>query len=90
VVETRAARLDLQERSYYYFAKPLYTVLPKPGEFYKTVQFLLTSQETTAKESSDLRAAQAKLNPWAPVFSSAVFTAVMLGLGCLYMARQEF
>jgi hypothetical protein len=89
-VQTIAARLDFQERGYYYGAKPLYLVLPKPGEFYKTVQYLLTKQETSAKETGELTAAQTKLNPWSPVWSSALFTAVMLGLGCIYMSRQEF
>ncbi|MCE9529237.1 MAG: hypothetical protein K8R36_24585, partial [Planctomycetales bacterium] len=29
-------------------------------------------------------------NPWSPVWSSAIFMAVMLALGCAYMQWQEF
>jgi hypothetical protein len=85
-------KLDLQERAYYYVIRPLYLALPKPGEFYKTVQFLLSDKQTTAasEETDNLSAAQKKLNPWTPVWSSLIFTLAMLGFGCWYMARQEF
>jgi hypothetical protein len=90
-VRTLAAKLDLQEKVYYYTIKPLYLALPKPGEFYKTVQYLLTDQQTADQaEGDELAGAQKKLSPWTPVWSSAAFIGVMLGLGCLYIRRQEF
>jgi ABC-type transport system involved in multi-copper enzyme maturation permease subunit len=92
VVRDWAPKLDVMERTYYYVIRPLYLLLPKPGEFYKTVQYLLLDEKTTSasEESDNLSAAQKKLNPWSPVWSSAIFTLVMLGLGCWYMQRQEF
>jgi WD40 repeat protein len=90
-VRTLAARLDLSERAYYYAIRPLYLVLPKPGEFYKTVKYLLTDQETEeSTEGGELAGAQKKLNPWTPVWSSLAFLVGVLGLGCVYIWRQEF
>jgi hypothetical protein len=34
-------------------------------------------------------AAQQQLTPWAPLWSSALFMAVMLGLACLYLWRTD-
>jgi hypothetical protein len=91
VVRTLASQLEIQEQVYYYGIRPLYFVLPKPREFYKTVQFALTDQETTRKTEGDtLAGAQKELNPWAPVRSSILFLVLSLGLGCVYIARQEF
>ncbi len=84
--------LTMTEFAYRYGILPIYTLCPKPGEFYKTVEYLMTRQETTAaKEKVDnLEAAQVKLNPWSPVWSSALFVAVMLGICCIYIEWQEF
>ncbi|MCI0358215.1 MAG: ABC transporter permease subunit [Planctomycetaceae bacterium] len=85
------AKLNLSERAYYYVIRPLYLFLPKPGEFYKTVQYLLTDQETEeSSEGGELAGAQKKLRPWTPVWSSLAFMIGVLGLGCLYIQRQEF
>jgi hypothetical protein len=89
-LETFAPPLNLQEETYYYAIAPLYAVLPKPGEFYKTVQYLLTGQETSAEDEGNLAHAQQELNPWGPIWSGLAFQVVMLGLGCLYIQWQEF
>jgi hypothetical protein len=82
--------LNMQERAFYWVIQPLYTVLPKPGELYKTVEYVLTRKTTTTLDDQNLATAQARLNPWAPVWSGLAFQAVMLALGCLYIQRQEF
>lgn len=87
---------DIQTRLYLYLLKPVYTVCPKPGELYRTVTYLLTEQKAEADtgESNDAELheyePQPKSNPWRPVYSSLAFMVVILGLGCLYMERQEF
>jgi hypothetical protein len=91
IVRTLASKLEIQEQVYYYGIRPLYFIAPKPREFYRTVQFALTDQETTKSAQGDtLAGAQKKLNPWAPVRSSLVFLVLSLGVGCLYISRQEF
>jgi hypothetical protein len=87
---------DIQTRLYMYVLKPVYTICPKPGELYRTVTYLLTEQkdESQAGEPHDAELheyePQPRSNPWRPVYSSLAFMIVMLGLGCIYMERQEF
>jgi len=82
--------MDLLDRVYRYGIFPIYYLCPKPGEFYKTVQYLLTDQTTRSRGNRDLTDTQEQLNPWRPVASSLAFMLVMLGLGCVYMHFQEF
>jgi hypothetical protein len=83
--------LDFQQKAYYYFIKPAYTICPKPGEFYKTVTYLLLDgDDDEAVTGAATRAIRAELDPWAPVWSGALFIAVMLGLACIYIERQDF
>ena len=89
-VEAFDQPLDFQERAYYYVIVPAHAILPKPGEFYKTVQYLMSGRQTSGKDAGNLATAQKDLDPWSPVWSGLLFQAVMLGLGCLYIHRQEF
>jgi ABC-type transport system involved in multi-copper enzyme maturation permease subunit len=82
--------MDLLDRVYRYALFPVYYVCPKPGEFYKTVQYLLTDQTTLSRGNRDLSETQQELNPLRPVASSLAFMLVMLGIGCVYMHFQEF
>src|SRR5581483_9110425 len=47
----------LQERMYYYAIHPAHALLPKPGEFYKTVQYLLAGQKTAGIDENNLATA---------------------------------
>src|SRR5436190_9461603 len=89
------------DRTLNYLVIPVYTVCPKPGELYKTVTHILSDpKREKAQENSDAveegaeetddAPARAIAHPWSPVWSSAVFMAVMLALGCAYMHWQEF
>jgi hypothetical protein len=84
--------MGMVEIAYRYVLVPLYTVFPKPGELDKTVQYLLTGKETQASDPrrGGLTATQEHLHPWSPVWSGALFMMVTLGIGCLYIQRQEF
>jgi hypothetical protein len=83
-------KLNKYEWSYRYVILPFYTIYPKPGELDSTVQYLLTGQETAGDLMvSDMRQAQVKLNPWGPVWSSALFTVVVLAIACVYLWRSD-
>jgi ABC-type transport system involved in multi-copper enzyme maturation permease subunit len=80
----------IQERLYYYLIHPAHALLPKPGEFYKTVQYLLAGQKTAGIDDNNLATAQTKLDPWSPILSGLAFQVLMLLLGCAYLHWQEF
>src|SRR5205823_3134713 len=82
--------LTISERVYYYGIHPAHTLLPKPGEFYKTVQYLLVGQKTSGDSDDNLATVQTKLDPWSPIASGLVFQLIMLLLGCMYLHWQEF
>ncbi len=85
-------KMGMMEASYRYVLKPLYTVFPKPGELNKTFQYVLSGEATTTDRESaeDLTAARTRLRPWAPLWSSLAFMAVVLLLACVYIERQQF
>ena len=89
---TYAPAMTTSQIVYYYLVTPIYTVFPKPGELDNTVHYLLTEKETTDLGifREDLEQARENLHPWRPVWSSAIFVAVMLGLACLYIERHQF
>ncbi len=90
--------MHMQTVAYHYIIHPIYTLCPKPGEFYRTITYLLldpADTKTTADaDEGDQRGDDAPprtiQNPWQPVYSSLAFMLVMLAFGCLYMERQEF
>jgi hypothetical protein len=91
VEERYSPRLNIFERIYRWGVVPLYTILPKPGEMYKTFEYLVSGKSTSASDAqADVAQAQAKLRPWAPVWSGLLFIAVVLGVTCLYFERQEY
>ena len=82
--------MSLMDATYRYGIWPVYFLCPKPGEFYKTVQYLLTDRSTVSVDERDLTATQQELSPWRPVASSLAFMVVMLAIGCAYIHFQEF
>ena len=83
---------SLMQRLSWYLIDPIYTIFPKPGALQSTTNYLLTGKESTsiAQEIESLDSMYVKKDPWAPVWSSLVFAAVMLTISCVYIARQEF
>jgi hypothetical protein len=95
----RLAPNNLSTMTYHYAVKPIYFVCPKPGELYRTVQYVLLDPPKAAEEKNepelpgaqeDESQAPPNQNPWLPVYSSFAFMVVMLAIGCVYMERQEF
>lgn len=94
LVRRTSPTLNYFQWIYYYIVRPAYWTLPKPGELGKTLQYLLTGKETAAtgdnQSGDEVTAVQAKLNPWAPVWSGLVFIVVVLTATCVYFERQEY
>ncbi|HTN77249.1 MAG TPA: ABC transporter permease [Pirellulaceae bacterium] len=87
-----APALSIQEIAYRYGLVPLYTIFPKPGEMYKTFEYLLSGQTTASGPGprDDASLAQRPLHPWAPVWSGLAFIGVVLLVTCVYFERQEY
>lgn len=77
---------------YHFGVLPLYTIFPKPLELDNTFQSLLNGEEQIAAyaKREGLRVPPAVRDPWSPVISSAVFVAVVLGIGCFISYRAEY
>ncbi len=89
--------MQFQALAYHYVLNPIYTICPKPGEFYRTITYLLLEQapppepnENGEMPDDEPDPSRRIRSPFEPVYSSAAFMIVMLALGCLYMERQEF
>lgn len=94
-----APPMQLMTMSYHYVINPFYIICPKPGEFYRTVTYLLLdpaktssreNKEETGRSTGERSSSERIQNPWQPVYSSFVFMVVMLAIGCVYMEWQEF
>ena len=85
-------QLGVLEFGHRYIWGPIYTVFPKPGELDKTFDYLLSGKKTKADRdtSDDLEAVQTTVDPWGPVWSSALFTLVVLAIACFFIERAEF
>ncbi len=90
LIRRYSPKLEWLARGYRYGVVPLYNIFPKPGELDKTFQYLLSGKETESGNRSDLSASQQTLDPWTPLWSSALFTLVMLVAACVYIEWQEF
>ena len=78
------------EQIYYWGIKPLYSIWPKPGEFYKVVAWFADGDDGAPANEIDLRLKPRYRSPWAPLTSGLAFMAVMLGLSCLYFWRKDY
>ncbi len=84
---------------YDYVVAPLHTVLPKPGDLNNAVQWILTGEKSVeinndpnqgGNARANLEAERVTFNVWNAILSNLAFIVVMLGLGCLYIARSDF
>lgn len=98
-VEQLPGSVDLLSMIYDYGISPLYTILPKPSDLDNAVQWIVTGEKSVAIENdsnqggnsrSSLEAERVTFNVWNAIFSNLAFITVMLGLGCLYIARSDF
>ncbi len=80
---------------YRYVVMPLYTVFPKPGEMDGVVTQLVVGDPVDLFEQSRLPRDQVNverkpIDIWRPIWSNAVFLAVMLTITCVYITRRDF
>lgn len=88
--ETRSPSGTWMQKTWRYGIKPLYSVFPKPGEFYKVVTHLSSSNDAEANRDVDLTFQDVQPNPWSPLISGLVFMGVMLGIASLLFARTDY
>ena len=101
--QTSAAQLpgsvDLPCRIYDYVVAPLHTILPKPSDLDNAVQWIVTGEKSVeinnnpnqeGNARANLEAERVTFDVWNAIFSNLAFIVVMLGLGCLYIARSDF
>ncbi len=78
------------QKTWRYGIKPLYFAFPKPGEFYKVVSHLSSSNDSQHNPDVDLTLQDPRPNPWSPLISGLVFMGVMLGISCLVFSRTDY
>jgi len=81
--------LQLTDR---YLLKPAYAVLPKTGETWNLVNYLLTDQRTVLQGSfsAGLRAQRTPLDLRTPVIGHALWIIGMLAIGCWVIQRRDY
>ena len=85
-----APKSSIMELSYRYVVTPLYYLLPKPGELYKTFDYLASDPKEAKEDKDTAGIATAAERPMLPVTSGLGFIACMLLLTCVYFERQEY
>lgn len=80
--------------------RPAYTVLPKPAELDQFVAWVMSGQRTTLArqqggpplmmDDQSLEQQRETFQPQKVIFSNTAFIAVMLLIGCFYLARSDF
>ena len=95
LVERYRPRWTTTSFMYYYLVRPMYTLLPKPGELSDVVSYLLTQQDTRTEsppfmgQPTDLREERETIDIYGPLTSSLLFVIVILGLTCLQLHRVD-
>jgi hypothetical protein len=74
-----------------YIINPLYLIFPKPAAINETIQYVVRNPDNKmpAIDTPDLDLPQIEKDPWQPIWSNAIFIAVMLTLGCWHLYRQD-
>lgn len=90
ISETWKGRYSLLERIHFLGIRPLYRVFPKPAKLKETASYLMVEKSTLPRgPDKSMGGSRVELDPWKPVWQSAIFMGVMLLLACVYISRQE-
>ncbi|HMP80498.1 MAG TPA: ABC transporter permease, partial [Pirellulaceae bacterium] len=73
-----------------WFVRPVYRVCPKPGEFYKLVNYLSSTSDTRYNPDVDLNEVLEFEDPWSPLTTGLVFMAFCLALACWIFQRTDY
>jgi len=92
IVSQRHPAVGFFEGAYVYVIHPLHQILPRPGELNDLVSYVLTDEKSSAAGSSmrDLRAKRNPIDVFGIIRNNLAFLAVVLGIGCVYVARRDF
>jgi hypothetical protein len=84
-------KLTTLEYVFYYFVHPFYFVNPKPAAVNETIDHMLENpkNKSLALDRRDLEMPTEKSDPWQPLWSNAIFIAVMLAISCWLLYRQD-
>jgi hypothetical protein len=76
---------------YDYLINPFYLVNPKPSAIQETIQYILKNPDNkvTAIDRADLDMPTIQRDPWQPIWTNAIFIAVMLSASCWLLYRQD-
>jgi len=90
--ESRVAPRTTLQWVYDFIINPIYIVNPKPAALDETTAYLLQGKETLgiSIDTTDVEQSRDKIDPWTPLWTNAIFVAVILSISCLYFVRQEF
>lgn len=75
--------------AYRYVLRPVYSAFPKPGEFYRLVDYLSSTRDARYDANMDLREVDEHKDPWSPLRSGLYFMALMLGISWIYFSRLD-
>lgn len=92
VVKDFKPTMSTLEMVYNWGVNPVYQVNPKPSALDNAMGYLLSGNETQSLSivTNDMEQAQVEIDVWRPIFTNLAFVAVMLTIGCIYVARKEF
>lgn len=92
VVDTKVAPRTTLQWVYDFIINPIYIVNPKPRALDQTTAYLLQGKNTLgiSLDTTDVEQSRDKIDPWTPLWTNAIFVAVILSISCIYFVRQEF
>lgn len=89
-VDTKSPSGGIFERAFRYVVRPVYTICPKPSEFYKVVTFLSKTDDVETNLDTDLTRASKSEDPFLPLWSGLGFMLLMLTVGCTIFHFKDY
>ena len=92
IVKDFRPTMSTLEMVYNWGVNPVYQVNPKPSALDNAMGYLLSGNATQSLNivTNDMEQAQVEIDVWRPILTNLAFVAVMLTIGCIYVARKEF
>ncbi len=76
---------------YWTIVRPIYVVNPKPSAVNGLIQHVLTKDNPISfgQQTEELEESKIAVDLWTPIWSNALFIAVLLTASCIYLYRQD-
>ena len=100
--KSATASMGFFQAFYVYGVEPVYSLSPKPGEFYRVVTHLAElarpeeieenpqQSESPPRNRERRSSIRSERSPWLPIWNGLAFIAIMLTLSVVYFERQDF